>query len=347
MKSPRMPLLLFLWCAASLRTTVAFTLNSRGYSKPFTLCPSDDRIRGKMYARTHPFIITPTQCMPHRSNRLAASLLTLPTCVGRTTDMARLGVLAAILGLVSQWGFTRIFQKFDKENASYTAHSLVALIFMILLSVIGSVGWWNGGGIFSSSTPMDRLLVPNDQCRWLATIVTGMLTFWDLPTSLSIPRLRKPDVMAHHLLMSITAFVAAVFLPMYYVFFYLGVSEISSIPLIIYDQLCVVTENASAPKDGATFSAGKGQSSLILVRTVFQILAALCFTLVRALGFTYVTVRHFIPDVLQVLPLLELQSPRGHVTALRFALGASIGFTALQLYWFALIVRTILARSPE
>jgi TLC domain len=263
----------------------------------------------------------------------------------------RLGGMSAIVGLVSQWVFTRFFQKFDKDGAAFTSHSLVALIFMILLSVVGGIGWWNHG-IFPS-TPIDRLLVPNDQCRWLATIVTGMLTFWDLPTSLSIPRLRKPDVLAHHMIMSVTAFVAAVYLPMFYVFFYMGVSEISSIPLIIYDQLSVWTSNTNSlsstvpnngnePDDGAT---EKPQSVLILTRTVFQVLAAVCFTMIRAVAFTYITLRHFIPDVLHVLAQSPSRTPV--VTALRFALGASIGFTALQLYWFWLMVKTILGRSPK
>jgi hypothetical protein len=253
--------------------------------------------------------------------------------------------MAGTIGILSQLLLTKVFQKFEttKDNAGYTAHTVVALIFVVLVSVVGTMGCWNMRHLLHA-TPMDRLLIPYDQCRWLATIVTGLFTLWDIPTSICIPQLRKADVVVHHIVMTVTAYLAARYIPMYYVFFYLGTSEISSIPLLMYDQLCVWTAKGSTIVNDRPSSETKDtdDGKTIQLRTAMQMIAALSFTLIRAILFTYVTLRHFIPDVLYVIssnPSVVVSTATSSaatmLTSLRFALFASLGFTALQLYWFS------------
>ena len=223
---------------------------------------------------------------------------------------------------MSQLALTKLLQKKSKRLrpiAAYTAHTIVAMVLMVLVSSIGVVGWW--GSPFPE-TPYARLLEPVASARWLAAVIVGMFAMWDIPFSIHVPILRKPDVILHHIAMMIVAWIGAVTLPMHYLFFYLGISELSSIPLLCYDQLEVM--------------ATETQSNFKTLRDRFQVVTAISFTMIRAYYFTKVTLCQFVPDVLNVLPTANRA-----VNALRFAWMASIGFTTLQLYWFSKIVRIV------
>jgi hypothetical protein len=242
--------------------------------------------------------------------------------------------MAGGTGLVCQFALTKYFEQsqlFHKHEA-YTAHNAIALALMIIVSGIGIAGWW---GMDAPLTAVGRLLGSAESadgaCRWLASIVTGFILFWDVPVSLAIPALRKPDVIVHHVVMAAVAYVGAAYLPMYYLFFYLGVSEISSIPVIIYDQL----NTLSTEVDGSSLTGSENQNvRMIALRDQVQIVAVIAFTLIRAILFTMVTVLQFVPDVLSVLPTGG--------NALKFGGVASLGFTVLQLFWFSKMVRVML-----
>jgi hypothetical protein len=201
---------------------------------------------------------------------------------------------------------------------------------MMVVSAMGVMGWWccsGGGGFITASA---RLLEPVASARWLAAVVTGIFVFWDVPFSILIPDLRKPDVIIHHIAMTVVAAVAAYRLPMYYVFFYLGISEISSIPLLIYDQLSLLIQK---------LDIGNNDTNLEKWRDRFQGVAGASFIWIRAILFTKVTMWNFVPDVLSILP--------AGGKALQFAMYACIGFTVLQLYWFSRILGFIfLGKNP-
>jgi len=243
----------------------------------------------------------------------------LPSCA--ITDVTRVAAASGCVGLVSQLALTKLIQKTKlRPIARYTAHTIVAMVLMLLVSSMGVVGWWYTA---IPATPYARLLEPVASARWLAAVVAGMFAIWDIPVSIAVPQLRKIDVIVHHIVMTIVAWVGAVTLPMHYLFFYLGISELSSIPLLCYDQLQVTVMSMK-------------ESRLTTLRDRFQIMAAICFTLIRAYYFTKITLMHFVPDVRFVLPTANRA-----VNALRFGMIASIGFTALQLYWFSKIVRVV------
>jgi len=219
------------------------------------------------------------------------------------------------------------------QNAGYTAHEVVALGLMILVSGIGVVGWYSLG---QTGTSADRLLVADPKARWLATVVLGMFVAWDVPSSLLVAKLRKPDVVIHHICMAIIAWIGTFIMPMRYLFYYFGVAELSSIPLVLYSQLNQSYEQCSHDPIR--------QTRLRKLRDHMGIVVALSFTWVRAIGFTTVTLREFIPDCRSVLSSLVDVTQRRILHGL---IGASLAFTALQLFWFSQIVRLALGGSDK
>jgi hypothetical protein len=308
--------------------------------------------------------------------------VTLPTCA--PNNVLRLALISGLLGLVAQWCLTLLFSSriihrlnqraVDKsgdathvatdatttkatalQSAGYMAHSLIALLLMGTVSFMGIVGWWfrgHGTNLASHLTPWTRLVAPNDSCRWMAAVLLGFLTLWDIPTSLYIGALRKPDVLIHHGVMAVTAATAAWIIPMSYVYFYFGVVELSSLPLIVYDQLCQWTSGAKTDDSRTEPAVEPTVDRLILWRDRIQILTAFAFTWIRAILFPLVTFGQFLPDVEKVLSFQAFAAPTPTLIptattlrALRYAKWACIGFTILQLYWFAANLVAPLARG--
>jgi len=266
----------------------------------------------------------------------------LPVCTAG--NVHQVALVAGCTGLVCQLVLSKLLgtrkSSLLKGKAGYTAHTIVALALMVLVSVIGIAGWWCQP---LPTTPFGRLLAPVESCRWLAAVITGMFCLWDIPTSLYIKKLRKPDVIAHHILMAAVAWTAAVSLPMHYAFFYLGISELSSIPLIGYDQLSVMTaESVNGSSKNKTI-----HNQLCQLRDQLQPVAAVAFTWIRAILFTKITLQNFVPDVLKVLPSCKGATLFSKAAPLKFALVSSIIFTTLQLYWFSKMVRVVVLGEKE
>lgn len=271
----------------------------------------------------------------------------LPTCP--TENVFKLATTAGCLGLGAQLFLTALFSKSKshptlQQNPGYTAHTIVAFFLMVLVSYVGMIGYYFNTTT-ASSTVMSRVLTPLEQSKWLGAIICGMFVAWDVPTSLLIPKLRKPDVIVHHAVMAIVAFVGATTLPMRYVLYYFGVAELSSIPLLVYDQLsynCEIVQKSQEQREGKERddTATDNDSALLeRWRDRAKVVAPVAFALVRAFHFTKVTVMNFIPDALSVLPTITAV---GTSRILKLLIFASVGFASLQLYWFSLIVRAML-----
>ncbi|KAL3903019.1 MAG: hypothetical protein SGPRY_011837 [Prymnesium sp.] len=138
-----------------------------------------------------------------------------------------------------------------------------------------------------------------------------------------------------------TALVGAVYLPTHYGFYYMGVVELSSIPLTAFNHYERACEIASS-NDEVT---SKQWESMRRKRDTLKAISALGFLIMRAFDFTRVTACKFVPDALQVL--------RSPLTAasfygpLRFMLVSSICFVGLQLYWFSVLVRIFLTQRAR
>lgn len=224
-----------------------------------------------------------------------------------TTAIAAGGTCLAL-----QLGIQHTVLKGD-ANGARKAHSKVALLLMLFVSIWGCWGWFGSGAPTSAAA---RIWGENTSVSKLGAIIAGAMMLWDIPVSLSVKTLRKNTaLLLHHVVMAAVAFVGATALPTHYGFFYLGVSELSSIPLVLYEEL-----------------KERSKVKVIPVKIIdyLKIFTAVSFTLVRVIYFTKITLLQFCPDVWQLLRGGDSTS----ATVLWFMLTTSLGFTMLQLFWF-------------
>ena len=139
------------------------------------------------------------------------------------------------------------------------------------------------------------------------------------------PGLRSWDVISHHVVLLLVASLAASQMPGWWCYFYFGVVEIVSPPLGVYDQLERTCDIASSTKHPSL-------PLLARARDFTKILAALVFTVNRAMMFTFVTFFRFLPDASSVRRL----APSSLVVDL--CAFAAVGFAGLQIWWFRMLV---------
>lgn len=306
---------------------------------PFWLLPVQAFLPTPFSATTS--IHTATKLLlSHRLEAVASPRLALPTCPS-VTNVPKLAIRAGVIGLSSQLLLGYLFSlskdRILREKPNLAAYYVVALALMLTVSWVGVVGWWlQPHGLTAS----DRLLKNVGEARWLASIILGMFLAWDIPGSILLKEKRNPVMLVHHITMAVIAYLGATCIPMSYLFYYFGVAELSSIPLVIYDVLAQSYRACDDDDDD-----NKRRDMIKRLRDGFQVLAALLFTLVRVFSFTKVTILNFVPDVLAVLPTAGSTK----ALVLKFLLLSSLLFTALQIYWFSLIVRLAIGKksSPE
>jgi len=350
-------------------TSYSVGVTSRGRRAPSRM---DRRVAGqRLHIHDHTHLPTTGPQVLHQASTATTStalnhaVLRLPSCTA--AQVPGVAVTAGGTALLSQllltWGILLSQQNKSRshkqqnddatttqqQSAAYLAHSITAMGLMVLVSWMGVQGYYfntNTNPPVGINSIHKMLLDTDDSARWLAAVLAGALALWDVPTSLAVRALRKPDVVLHHVVMAVTAGLGATQLPMPFLYFYLGVSELSSIPLLVYDQLVQWTTNkqttATTASDGDVTDTSVHNNRLVRLRDTAQGVAAVAFTAVRAVLFPWVTLRHFLPSVWQVLQqqhAFAITATTAHV--LRFATVASAGFTVLQLYWFSKMVRVV------
>lgn len=260
--------------------------------------------------------------------------LALPACssAGFAWVAAAGGCTAVGLQLGLQSIFDRSSDNILSKAAGVNAHSAIAAMFCIFVTAFGCIGWFNPPAAFVA-TAATRLLTPIDSVRWLAAFGFGVIGFWDIPTCFAVPDLRKPSFLIHHFAMAAVASCGLV-LPSYYAFFFLGVVEASSIPLSIYEGL----ERAYDVASEADECAPERCERLKSLRDNTQTVATFAFMFTRLYLFTRVTFFGLWPDARAVLPAML---PSAAKTTVRFLMGASASFVALQFFWFGQIVQQI------
>jgi hypothetical protein len=265
--------------------------------------------------------------------------LAIPVCTAG--GVWSLAARAGCIGVAAQLGLQALFQRSSdpvlSEAPAYAAHQLIALLLMIFVSVLGLAGWLQPPA--TAATAVGRLLAPSNSARWLGAMLLGMLVAWDIPTSLAVSRLRKPDILTHHVAMAAVALVGATALPTHYGLYYMGVAELSSVPLTFYDQCEKSAEICT--KSGDEERARK----LRMLRDGARAVAAVAFILVRAFDFSRVTLSRFVPDALAVLK--STSTAACFRRPILFMLVSSVAFVGLQLYWLSLFVRVSLAEKKR
>ncbi|KAL1504218.1 hypothetical protein AB1Y20_010627 [Prymnesium parvum] len=267
--------------------------------------------------------------------------IALPSC--SASGVLSTAVRAGCIGVLAQLGLFAAFKRASDPVLSrapgYSAHSAVAFVLMVFSAAFGLIGWLNPPA--TAGTAAGRLLVESNSARWLAATLLGFLIAWDIPTCLHIQRLRKPDMLGHHIAMTVTAIVGAVYLPTHYGLYYMGVVELSSIPMTAYDQYERAADVVSSLEDISPQRLQRVRS----IRDGLKGITAVAFVLVRAIDFTRVTLSKFLPDAVQVLRAPSTAA--SYYLPLQFMIVSSACFAALQLYWFSMFVRISLTQRAR
>ena len=255
----------------------------------------------------------------------APSMLLLP--IAHTTrQYVATAVCSGSLALCAQGALVLAFRRSNnrilQRSAGFTAHHIIALVFMIVATAVGFAGWFSPLAATGSSAA--RVLVADGTARWLSAMLLGELLMWDFPCSLFVPKLQVPVIVGHHIGLLATAVLACI-APIYWGTFYLGWAELSNIPLQLIDTLEHAQDVAIEVDAPATTAC-----RLRAWRDAIWPFFCASFLLVRVIGFTAVTARGLFPDVLSALPAAgALRRP------LLGFLGLGAAFNALMLFWFA------------
>lgn len=202
------------------------------------------------------------------------------------------------------------------ENPAGTAHQFVVLIPFLYFALRGSKMWFFDQR-FVGVSKHDKLW---GNYPAVASLLIAMFAFqvWDFSISLVIPEYCKPEFLIHHVCTALVAIISLTNGPhgfcMYYAPFYMGVSEVSSLPLAL-------TEVFRMNADLALKFSG--------INTLCQTAFAVLFFSFRLLYWPYVAFDQW----------RSICSNNSRRALSICVLVGSIGFTTLQFYWGMLIVR--------
>lgn len=235
------------------------------------------------------------------------------------------------------------------EMPLYTAHQIVATTLMIVFAYFGFAGWF-----FGSETGMDsandRIFGANADHTYdlLLAIGSGALLLWDIPTGFASPPLRDLVMWLHHIGMFLVASTMAgtycegnQTIGYYYVPFFFGVIELSSVFLSIMDAFHPKYKHyhnwLNSMKDS------RRKKILHNCNEFCRVAFAITFLIFRGVYFPYVTFRGVIPDIREAY-----QSPPDTVPAHQcplwtgqFLIAAVSLFALLQAYWGLLVAKMV------
>lgn len=113
------------------------------------------------------------------------------------------------------------------REPAFVAHQVIALPFMVYLAFVGGSAWFDGLSVPRSVD--ERVHGTNGAGETIASILVGMMVFWDIPSCIFISSLKSPLMLAHHVAVAIGGiFVTTTPYLLFYVPFYGGLTELSS-----------------------------------------------------------------------------------------------------------------------
>lgn len=281
--------------------------------------------------------------------------------VSQSLHISPLATRIGIFCLTSQLILTFLFDRRTKilplgpwsDLPAFTAHQVVSFPFMILLSYYGWKEWEFDMQKFRDDNT-NTLLSAHDRVFSFSNTEdiplaygTGAILMWDIPIGLLAPSLREPLMIAHHVGMFLVAAVMSgmfssdgQMIGYYYVPFYFGVIETSSIFLSVVDQF--------HPKRKAWYAwlnniqNDSERSTLVKfvnqVNDLSRMFFALSFLVFRGIYFPYTSIVHAIPDVWRAYE----NPPDGVPMWTCYFLCLSLClFSCLQSYWGVLVARQI------
>ena len=223
-----------------------------------------------------------------------------------------------------------------KSLPAFTAHRVVSFTTMIYVTVIGGRAWLfpDAAMTAASATSLSRIVHAHPDSRLLAQLLLGLNVFWDIPAGFAITSLRERSnartMLVHHLVVVLLSYLV-IDPPRfhYYVAFFFGLIEMSSVPMALMD-LC-------HPRNAPWFALSKRSKGVALANSVLRGIFAISYMVLRAVCFPYVMFTGVLPDI---YALLHLEPPPPVSKASLLTVGVSgILLTGLQLHWAWLIVQ--------
>lgn len=152
---------------------------------------------------------------------------------GFQTDSLYLAGGVGIGCLCAQGVLTIAFAKllpeggFYRNQPGFLAHQLVALPLMFFVAWVGTRAWFSER---DASTPEERVYNRDPTAELLASVLLGSLVLWDIPMTF-LPTIYSHASMGHHVGLAALSGLSLTPYMQYYVPFFAGVIEISSVPL--------------------------------------------------------------------------------------------------------------------
>lgn len=222
---------------------------------------------------------------------------------------------------------------------SYTAHKIITFPALIYLSIHGLL-YFDFREIHSSTlTPFDRVILQSPHQEHLTEFMFAMMVFWDVPAALLTPALRQSQMILHHIgMITLTAFSMGIFsngvtLFGYYIPFFFGFIEISSVPLTVVDLF-----HPRHKAWNAYLTSEERPKWMMTMNKRCRIIFASLFMLVRTIAFPYVSAMGVMMDVahLTSLPLDQRRGVPNFPLIVMTLL--NVLFSALQVYWGSLVL---------
>jgi len=144
-----------------------------------------------------------------RMVRTPTPVALLPPSIGP----AAIGQTAAVAGAAAATAQVTLFALFRRSSDTawssrpgIVAYRVVALALGLTLTLVGGALFLN-----RSQWPQTAALTmtaPSGTVRFLGAMLFGQLIIWDLPSAAFMKRLRRPDLVLHHLGLAVVALVA-------------------------------------------------------------------------------------------------------------------------------------------
>ena len=218
-----------------------------------------------------------------------------------------------------------------RRQPAFVAHQLITLPLMVYVASIGSIGWFfpSPEDAALAATVEGRLYGVNSVGERISATVLGAMVFWDIPCT-CLPSIYSVAGMGHHVGLAVLSAIALLPYTQHYAPFFVGVIEISSIPLVVVDVF--------HPKHFA--DVANSSPSLRGLNEAMRIAFALCFVLLRTIAFPIVIVWGALPDFGSQVRFGDDADTSRTVLAI-VAIGFALGFTALQLHWSYLLLKQV------
>jgi hypothetical protein len=269
------------------------------------------------------------------------------------SDYSPLSPLATHIGLacvIVQVTFTLLAKILPKgpwtHLPAFTAHKVVTLPAMILLTYIGAKDWF-----FVDRNPIvtaiDRIFVLSNPDDFPLAYGIGAMLMWDIPVSVLSPPMRDPFMLAHHVGMFFVAYTMSGgfcrdgnMIGYYYAPFYFGVIEFSSIPLTYVNVFHpkVVHYHEWSTREHSDGRMASLQRLVKKTNGMARVSFAASFLALRGLYFPYVSFRFCLPDLIAAYK----DPPDGVPMWTGYFLMSSIAlFSCLQFYWGVLVAKQV------